>query len=134
MKILIVDDDPVAQLLVKEVLGHLGTCDQCSNGEEGLLAFDYAHESGQPYDLIILDIMMPVMDGIATLTEIRDRELQMGDKLQKNALIIVLSVKDEMRNVLQCMALGADDFLAKPIVPKSLLAVIKGLGVEVSSP
>lgn len=134
MKTLVVDDDPVAQLLIKEILGPYGPCDQCSNGEEGLLAFEFAHEAGQPYDLIILDLMMPVMDGIQTLEALRDKELQMED-LEKPAKIIVLSVKDEMRSVLTCMALGANDFLAKPVSPKALLGVVDsvGLGSSVAS-
>lgn len=133
MKILIVDDDPVAQILIKEALLPLGQSDICNNGEEGLLAFDYAHEIGEPYDLVILDIMMPVMDGMETLQAIRDRELQMEQTLSKNVLIIVLSVKDEMRNVLQCMAMGANDFLSKPIKPAALLDVLEKAGLDVSA-
>lgn len=133
MKILIVDDDPVAQLLIKEALSPLGQIDICNNGEEGLLAFDYAHETDQPYDLIILDIMMPVMDGMETLQAIRDRELQMETSLTKNVMIIVLSVKDEMRNVLECMAMGANDFLSKPIRPAALLDILEADGVDVSA-
>ena len=133
MKILIVDDDPVAQIMIKEMLSPLGVCDICNNGEEGLLAFEYAHEMGQPYDLVILDIMMPVMDGMETLQAIRDKELQMEDTLSGNVLIIVLSVKDEMRNVLQCMAMGASDFLSKPIRPAALLDVLEAAGLDVSA-
>ncbi len=133
MKILIVDDDPVAQIMIKEMLSPLGECDICNNGEEGLLAFEYAHEMGQPYDLVILDIMMPVMDGMETLQAIRDKELQMEDTLSGNVLIIVLSVKDEMRNVLQCMAMGASDFLSKPIRPAALLDVLEAAGLDVSA-
>lgn len=63
MKILIVEDDFYSRKILKKFLTAYGEVDIAINGEEAVAAFKLAWEENQPYDLITLDIMMPIMDG-----------------------------------------------------------------------
>ena len=75
MKALIVDDDPVSRELLAVILKAYGTVGTAADGLEGLKAYNLALERG-PYDLIMLDIMLPRMDGQQVLKAIRRIEPQ----------------------------------------------------------
>jgi DNA-binding response OmpR family regulator len=115
MRILIVDDEP--QLL--EQLQHLledqrYLIETATDGEEALdKLFD------APFDLVILDIMMPKIDGLAVLKEAR----QAGIKTP----VLILTAKGDVDDRIKGLDLGADDYLAKPFSAAELLARIRAL-------
>ena len=84
---------------------------------DGRAACDYA-EAGA-YDAMVLDVMMPYMDGFAVLRTLRER----GDKTP----ILMLTARDETRDRVTGLDLGADDFLPKPFDPDELLARVRAL-------
>ena len=115
-KILIVDDEAFnVDLLMQEVedLGHetLSACD----GIEALSVLEQ-----QDCDLVLLDIMMPNLDGFGVLDRMRDQG-QLG-----RIPVIVISALDGMEHVARCIELGAEDYLLKPFEPTLLEARIKG--------
>ena len=71
-----------------------------------------------PYDLILLDIMMPEVDGYTVLKFLK------ADPRLKNIPIIMISAIEEMDSVMKCMEIGADDYLTKPFDPDTLKAAI----------
>lgn len=71
MKALIADDDYATQIILKDILSEFFDCDLVENGIEAVQAFEVATADGTPYDLICLDIMMPIMTGQEALGEIR---------------------------------------------------------------
>ncbi len=102
--ILIVDDDETNRDLLSRRLGREGhTFEMAENGK---LALDVARTSS--FDVILLDIMMPVMDGFATL-----RALQSDERLRRIP-VIMLSALDQVDSIARCIEMGADDFLPKP--------------------
>jgi class 3 adenylate cyclase len=102
--ILIVDDDETNRDLLSRRLGREGhTFEMAENGK---LALDVARTSS--FDVILLDIMMPVMDGFATL-----RALQSDEQLRRIP-VIMLSALDQVDSIARCIEMGADDFLPKP--------------------
>jgi two-component system alkaline phosphatase synthesis response regulator PhoP len=116
-KILLVDDEPD----VLEFLGYNLRKEgyKVYTGVNGIEAIEKAEEV-QPH-LIILDVMMPGMDGIETCTEIRQRsELQ-------NTIIIFLTARGEDYSQIAGFEVGADDYLTKPIKPKILTSRVKAL-------
>jgi two-component system alkaline phosphatase synthesis response regulator PhoP len=116
-KILLVDDEPD----VLEFLGYNLRKEgyKVFTGINGYEAIEKAEEV-QPH-LIILDVMMPGMDGIETCTEIRQRsELQ-------NTIIIFLTARGEDYSQIAGFEAGADDYLTKPIKPKILTSRVKAL-------
>lgn len=113
MKILIAEDEPQLSHVVKAALETANyQVDTASNGKE---AVDAVKKSA--YDVIILDIMMPVMDGIEALKEIR----AIGDK----SYVIMLTAKAEIDDKVTGLDAGADDYLTKPFSLKELLARLR---------
>jgi len=104
LSILIAEDNPVNQKIALIVLKKLGyQADTAANGQEVLLALE-----GRSYDLVLMDIQMPEMDGIEATRIIRKRWPQ-GPKI-----IVVTAFDQEMCRDL-CFNAGADDFLNKPV-------------------
>ena len=110
--ILVVDDEKEIRELIKIYLENEGyLIILASNGEEALEILE-----GKKVDLIILDIMMPKMDGIKACMKIRE---------EKNMPIIMLSAKSEDMDKIMGLTTGADDYMTKPFNPLELVARIK---------
>lgn len=111
-KILIVDDEKEIRDLVEIYLKSEGyDTVKCNDGEEALKAIDE-----EDIDLVILDVMMPKLNGIDTCLKIReDREMP----------IIMLSAKSEDIDKILGLNMGADDYLTKPFNPLELVARVK---------
>jgi len=114
MKILIVDDEYLIRNIIKEYCEKENyTVYEAENGEE---AIQIALE--QTIDVLILDLMMPKLDGYSAYREI---------KKQKNIPTIVLSARTDEYDKLFGFDLGIDDYLTKPFSPKELIARIKAI-------
>lgn len=111
-KILIIDDQVEIRMLIKDILEKYQTW-EASNGEEALEMI----EKSVP-DLIICDILMPVMDGITLLKILRDR------KESKHIPVILLSSKNSIESQIEGLETGADIFLSKPFHPNHLVAMV----------
>ena len=112
--IIIVDDEPFnVDYLQQELEEQNYNILTASNGKEAL---DQVR-SGQP-DLILLDIMMPIMDGFAVLEELK------ADPLLRNIPVIVISAVNDLESVVKGIQLGAEDYLPKPFEPTLLHARI----------
>jgi DNA-binding response OmpR family regulator len=115
MKILIVDDEPQFLKQMKESLtGHKYSVDTAINGEESLDKL-----FGNLYDLILLDIMLPKIDGFAVLKEIRHADIKTP--------VLMLTAKGEIKDRVKGLDLGADDYLAKPFSMAEMMARIRAL-------
>ena len=114
IKILVVDDEYLIRNVIKEYCQNEGyKVDEASNGEE---AIDKVYEN--EYDLIIMDIMMPDMDGYEASKEIKEI---------KDIPIIMLSARTEEEDKLNGFNIGIDDYVTKPFSPKELMARIKAV-------
>jgi len=114
LNILLAEDNPVNQMTALIILKKLGyRADTANNGHEVLLALE-----DHPYDLVLMDIQMPEMDGIEATKIIRKRWPQ-GPKI-----IVVTAFDPEICRDL-CYEVGADDFLNKPVKPEELDAAIE---------
>ncbi|MFJ8216322.1 response regulator transcription factor [Bacillus cereus] len=111
-KILIVDDDKEIRNLISVYLENEGLKTQ--KAEDAIEALELLEE--KRFDLIILDVMMPTMDGIEACMKIRE---------ERNMPIIMLSAKSEDIDKIQGLASGADDYLSKPFNPLELIARVK---------
>lgn len=113
MKILVAEDESQLLRVLTVAMEHAGyDVDQVDNG---LKAVEHAKENS--YDVIMLDIMMPVMDGITALKKIRES----GDK----TYILMLTAKAEVDDRVTGLDSGADDYLTKPFSLKELLARLR---------
>ena len=118
VKILVVDDIPLNVLLVKKMLQPLGF--ETSEAEDGVVAMKKI-EADKP-DLILLDLMMPRMDGFEVL-----RRLRASDDT-KSIPVIILSALNSNDDVAKGISMGAEDYITKPIIMDRLQSsVIKQL-------
>ena len=114
IKILLADDDKNIRDMVRLYLQNEGyAVTDARNGEHCLEEF-----AKQDFDLILLDIMMPVMDGMQALREIRKTS---------NVPVIMLTARGETYDKVIGLELGADDYIVKPFDPKELMARIKAV-------
>ena len=121
MKILIVDDEPNIRRVVKEYAEFEGY--QTDEAEDGMQAATKA--KANDYDVIIMDIMMPRLDGFSACKEIRKT---------KDTPIIMLSARGEEYDKLFGFELGIDDYVVKPFSPKELMARVKAVAKRKEQP
>jgi two-component system, chemotaxis family, chemotaxis protein CheY len=126
-KFLIVDDDADCRRLLCHYLEPLGECDLAHNGHEAIGAFHMALENQTPYDLICLDLMMPVVSGHRVLHVIRDLEHRRGIGDSEGVKVIVTTAQVNAQQCLQAFRDGCESYLAKPFNRKSLLAQVECL-------
>jgi heavy metal response regulator len=125
MKILLVEDDKgIVRFVKKGLIENSFSVDVVFDGEEGLQLAVYRN-----YDLVVLDIMLPKMDGFEVLRRMRGMKIQTP--------VIFLTAKDSESDIVQGLNLGADDYLTKPFSFNELLARIQAIlrrGKMVSHP
>ena len=115
--ILVVDDHPVNRKVVGLILNQLNIqLVMAKNGEEAVQAF-----YKQPFDAVLMDMQMPVMDGLAATRAIREIEQKAG---QDRTPVIMFSANALTEHIEQSLACGADMHLAKPITAKGLLGAL----------
>jgi CheY-like chemotaxis protein len=113
-QVLIVDDnEPNRDMLARRLRRKDFNLSMASNGGEAL-----SMVKANLYDLILLDIMMPEVDGYTVLKELK------ADPLLRKIPVIMVSALEEMDSVMKCMEIGADDYLTKPFDPDMLKAAI----------
>lgn len=113
-QVLIVDDNEINRdMLVRRLRRKDFSLSMAVNGREAL-----SMVQEKPYDLVLLDIMMPEVDGYAVL-----KHLKNDAKLQ-HIPVIMISAIEEMDSVMKCMEIGADDYLTKPFDPELLKAAV----------
>lgn len=115
MRILVAEDEKdLNRLLSTRLKAEHYSVDSCFDGQEAL---DYL--AGAPYDAVILDIMMPILDGLSVLKKLRQRGSQVP--------VLLLTAKDSVEDRVCGLAAGANDYLVKPFAFEELLARIRVL-------
>jgi two-component system, chemotaxis family, chemotaxis protein CheY len=122
MKCLIVDDQIENRMVLSKIIEPYGKCDLVVDGSEAVELFKLELEDGQPYDLVLMDIMMPVMDGQEALKKIRDIERSSGISIEAGAVIIMVTAVDASSEMRKAFEEGAcSDYVNKPISRGKLL-------------
>lgn len=130
MKTLIVEDDFLTRALLSALLSEYGFCHVAVNGHEAIGAVKRALEEGEPYDLMCLDILMPVMDGHKALLEIRKIEEDWGVKGLDAMKVIMITAVEDFENIIKAFGQGqCEAYLTKPLDRDKLLGHIAELGL-----
>ena len=116
-RILVVEDDPAVRDVVEHALSREGmNTKTASDGEEALKSL----RAAKPFDLVVLDVKLPGMDGISVCQELRN-----GDSPSTDAPVIMLTARDDEMSVVVGLEVGADDYVTKPFRPRELVSRVR---------
>ncbi|NLM12505.1 MAG: response regulator [Epulopiscium sp.] len=127
MRILIAEDDFVSRKFLFKVLSQYGECDMTVDGIETVEAFAIALESGNPYDLLCLDIMMPKIDGLKALKAIRELESKKKVKDSKRCKVIMISALSETEVEFDSFKREYEVYRIKPVDIEDIVNAMKEL-------
>jgi DNA-binding response OmpR family regulator len=117
-RILIVEDDPAVRDVVEHALSREGMKTLAvGDGERALERLGAAEEG---FDLVILDVMLPGMDGVNVCREVRS-----GNTKASNVPIVMLTARDDETSVVVGLEVGADDYITKPFSPRELVSRVR---------
>lgn len=114
MQVLIIEDDKILSDTIKQCIKGKYQVEQAFDGQEGVL---YANQD--IYDVIILDLMMPIMNGYEVLEELRKQKIATP--------VLILTAKDALEDKIRGFNSGADDYLVKPFEKEELIARIDAM-------
>lgn len=121
MRILVAEDDLTSRFILKEMMKPYGEPDVVVNGEEAVEAFRLAHETRRPYELILMDIMMPGVDGISALKRIREMERSLGVPPEFEVRVIMVTALSDPKTVIRAYyESGATSYIVKPVTRAKL--------------
>lgn len=127
MSILIVEDDFVSYKLLQKLLAPYGECVTVTSGPEAVEVHTKALKKKEPFDLVCLDIMLPGMNGLEVLENIRNAEKK--GKTAPTKVIMVTALSDE-ESIKKSFKQHAEAYLVKPIYKDKLASVMKKLGFK----
>lgn len=114
MQVLIIEDDKILSDTIKQCIKEKYQVEQAYDGQEGVL---YANQD--IYDVIILDLMMPIMNGYEVLVELRKNKI--------TTPVLILTAKDALEDKIRGFNSGADDYLVKPFEKEELIARVDAM-------
>ncbi|MGA3133495.1 MAG: Hpt domain-containing protein [Terracidiphilus sp.] len=114
-RMLLVEDDFASRLLLQKFLSRYGECHIAVNGREAVDAVRSALDSGERYDLICMDILMPEMDGREAVRQVRALEEAIGIRSTYGTRIFMTTTVNEVKEVILCFKELCDAYLMKPI-------------------
>jgi len=132
-RILIVEDDPASRGLMQVLLGDYGECSFACNGVEAVEAFTRALDAAEPFDLVCLDIMMPEMDGLEALKQMREVEKTHDIDEARCVKVIMTTTASQQAKTMKAFHYGCNGYLVKPISKDALVAEMKKLPLRRSS-
>jgi two-component system chemotaxis response regulator CheY len=129
IRILILEDDPVSGKLLKHYLESYGDCDLVTDGRKAVDYFQKATQTGDGYQLVFVDLMVPEMDGHDVVRMIRETEQKEKITSENRAKVIVTTSLSDAENIIESFKAACDSYLIKPIRKAKLLSEIKSLGL-----
>lgn len=120
MKFLIADDEHINRQLLLRLLSPYGECTLAVNGRMALDNLEQMLSEGQTYDLVCLDIMMPVMDGLETLQELRKLENELKIDPARRTKVLMTTALSDRDFVVQALHNQCHGYLVKPISGRRL--------------
>lgn len=129
LRILVLEDDASTCRLMQIFLDQIGECRIVSGGRTALDSFQSALDQGKPFDLLLLDIMVPEINGIDVLKKVRMIERSRGIHDRNRAKVIITSSLSDARNMEQARSAESDGYLVKPVNRAKLFSTIRTMGL-----
>lgn len=132
LNVLTVDDDEVTQFHVSQLLLKLGRSRMAYSGADAIARVEESLAGGEAYDLILMDVMMPGLDGLTTVREIVTRFNEHKVPLESRPKIVMLSSVDERDTQIDALyACGADYYLTKPLESERFMQALREMGLVI---
>jgi two-component system chemotaxis response regulator CheY len=131
LRMLIVEDDYLAQQILKAGVAEYGKAETANDGNQATGDIERAYEEGRPFDLVFMDIKLSGLNGLEALGRIRDYEKSYGVPDRDACKILVTTGLSDPHFVLESFKQGCDGFLVKPYSKEELAAAITKLGLLV---
>ncbi len=125
IKILIIDDDFVNRQFMSSILDGYAKCDVASSGKEAIEAYNLSITTNSRYNVLLLDIKMPDMDGISFLKVLRKHEEKAGILLGKGVPVVMVTGHEDM--CIDAFSAGCDGYITKPVNVEQLKNTINKL-------
>ncbi len=117
--VLVIDDDTDLYALLEEYFAKIGICSE--NAQDGVDGLKRIHENLENWDIVILDVMLPGLNGMEVLRRLRK------DENTRSLPVLMLTARGDVGNTVEGLEAGADDYLAKPFSLRELSARIKAI-------
>ncbi len=129
MRILIVEDEAVGLFVLQKYLEAFGEIETARDGQRALELFQDALKEGNPFSLVMMDIMLPKLDGQSVLKEMRANERTYGVKPVEAAKVVMTTALSDPKNIIKAFNEGgADSYLLKPIDKRKLIDELQKIG------
>jgi len=130
LRILIVEDEPVNREFLLLALRSLGQCQAVATGEDAVQAQQCAIEQGEPFDVVFLDILLPGMDGLQALEQLRALEDRHETPQNKRAHVIITTGLDDDQTASRAFIQGqALSYMTKPLRAGQICEELRKLGL-----
>ena len=129
LRILVAEDERITGKLMLHFLKRHGSCVLAADGQDAVLRFKEAHQRGEPFDVLFLDIMMPKMNGHEVLSAIRDLEAEMGIAVEQGVKVVIATVYDDPENVMEAHVAGCCRYMVKPLTLEKVNQALAHLGL-----
>lgn len=126
-KILLVEDNPVAQLLQKSIMSSFGVCDAVSDGEKALELFSLSLQEKSSYQIVLLDLVMPGIDGSEVLKKIRTIEEKSNIRGLNRCNIIMITTTKDSSVLMDLFRAETDAYIIKPLTKDKIERELKNL-------
>lgn len=127
-KVLIVEDESVTRKLLASVVAANADVTEAKDGEEALVLFRQAIDTGEPFQFVLLDIAMPKRDGVDTLIAIRAIEQESGIAEEHLVKTLMITASPNKSDVADVRHFGCQDVLRKPVDPLLILERLQAQG------
>lgn len=129
MKILVIEDEYISSAIMFNLLIAYGECDQAEDGYEGIKLVEKAFKLENPYDVIFIDVMMPKLNGIRVLEEIRKIESLYIQSEAKKIPVIMTTALGNVETIDKSFERECSAYLVKPITKDRLIYTFKDLNL-----
>jgi len=127
MRCLVAEDDATSRMLLQKFLSKFGECDIAVDGKEAVQTVNAARQAKRSYDLVCMDLHMPVMNGQDAIREIREQESAAG--VLRPAKIIVTTAQTDMGSITMALLGKCNAYLMKPIDTGKLSSELRAIGL-----
>lgn len=128
MRTLVIEDDFTCRLILQSFVNSRGQVDVAATGGEGVVTFERALQKGKNYDLILLDLGLPGLDGHSVLSKIRELEEAAGTPDARRAKVVITTSHSDRRHVERALEL-CDAYLVKPLSKRQVHDQLISLGL-----